>query len=212
MLVPKKGGRRVDCLRRRIPPVFMIHSRFGVTRRWYRQFSLLLLHHYASFEGEARVHKNGVLSVSRVANGLRKAWFLLRILERMWERGADDSGIRLDSSIENTLAEQFRYYYSAMRRHTQESSVSLGIDTSFQVLDGHCKLTRRVRCCKRICRIECSGLGAFALVGCPATPLVATRPSKRARAGPDAEGASALCAVHRLLHRSDGAADIHQLS
>ena len=70
----------------RIPDVFMIHPRFGITRAWYHPFSRRLLFHYASFQGEAHLHHSKLLSASRVAKGLRKAWFLIRILERMWER------------------------------------------------------------------------------------------------------------------------------
>ena len=88
----------------------------------------------------------------------------------------------------------FNYDNAAMRRRARDASAAAEVDTSFLVLDGHSKLTRRVCCCKRTCRTHCAALGAFALIGCPATLPVLTR-----RDPPAVSGESRLCAYHRTL-------------
>jgi hypothetical protein len=229
-----KGARLWKSPQRALPRVFMLTPRFGVSLAWYQQFSRRLLFHQASFEGEANVHKNAMLSVGRVSRNLIKSWMTMRILERMWQRSASDVAFRLDVPTETALSEQYPYYYNAMRSQRVVQSKAASVDTSYQVIDGHSKLTRRTCCVTRCCRILSSQLGAFCLAGCSAIPPVpprrskrplppgeteepsssrartSTRPSPTVAAGETPRNRS-LCCKHDLIHRSAVVTDIQRL-
>ncbi len=162
-----------------LPQFFMVTPRFGVTLAWYRQFSRRLIFHQASFEGEANVHKSPLLSVGRLSKNLLKAWLAMRVLERMWERGAQDSQLRLDEPAETTLGAQFTAYYAGMRRLRARQCAAGKVDTTLQVMDGHAKLTRRTCCVAQCCAVPSAKLGAFCVTACPGTPQVLTRQPKR---------------------------------
>ena len=59
----------------------------------------------------------------------------------MWERSTDTTALRINDTVESILAQQFNYYYAAMRRRARDASAAAEVDTSFQVLDAHSKLT-----------------------------------------------------------------------
>ena len=108
---------------------FERYLRFGVTPAWYHQFSRRLLPHNASFQGEAHVHHGKLLSADRDAEALRKAWFLVRILERMWERSTDTTSLRINDTVESVLAQQFNHYYAALHRRARDASAAAEVDS-----------------------------------------------------------------------------------
>ena len=160
-----------------LPQVIMMTKTFGVTRAWYKQFSRRLLFQYSSFWGEASVHrrlsKNGkhAISVDRFKGLATKAWFVTRMVERQWERGQSDFTFRLDRKAEDSIGEQFTYYYHGMRRRRLRRLRELDIDVTVAVVDGHQKLTRLVCRVLRVCVLPNPSLGLVTVIGCPEKPI-----------------------------------------
>ena len=156
-----------------LPHVVMTSTRFGVTRRWHEQFTKRILKQYATFWGEAHVHwekKHGCPSVNRLKLYITKAWFMLRWLERAWERGVRVVELRLSDKTEEILAKDFSAYYVFMRRRRASRGKAVGVRTDLQVIDGHQKWSRRVCSMPRTCKLPHAGLGLLALTGCCDTP------------------------------------------
>lgn len=167
----------------------MISKTFGVTRSWYTQFSKRLLLHYSSFWGEASVHRrvdqNGkhAISPGRFKNLVGKAWFVIRMVERSWERGQTGFSFRLDVKVEDSIGDHFTYYYHGMRRRRFVRCRELHLVATFAVVDGHQKLTRLVCRVLRVCVLPNASLVMKTLIGCPDKPATG----------------SCLCSKHALM-------------
>ena len=153
----------------------MVSTKFGVTKRWYKQFSCRLLKQYASWWGEAEVHtaRSGntpLMSSGRLKTLITKAWLQLRLLEREWQRGVQKVSLDLRSPMEETLGGKFSVYYAQMRQRRKAQTEAWGIPTDVLVHDGHQKDIRRVCCMQRVTSLPCKELGGICVVNCPGTP------------------------------------------
>ena len=77
-------------------PFFFLWSGWGVSARWLRQMSRRLVHHFASFQGEASVHRaeaayQGDLAVApnRADLKMLRSWIIWRVVVRMVERALE---------------------------------------------------------------------------------------------------------------------------
>ena len=172
----KTDGRLFFASSYRLPDVFMVTPRFGVTRRWYRQFCRRLLFQYSSFWGEAAVHARAgtgglrVLHPTNLRRLIAKAWFFMRMIERAWNRGQTSFSFRMDSKLESVLGPQFKLYYAGMRQLRGIRAGELGLAADIAVIDGHQKLSRRTCWVQRSCLLPFSRLGGAVVMGCPDTP------------------------------------------
>ena len=106
----------------------------------------------------------------------------MRLIARMWERGATTDTLRLDAPVEEVLKQQWPFYVSAMLRKRVAQCRLWGIDTVWQIMDGHSKLTRKSCCTQRCVRTGVANLGVFCLTACAETPIANVRRPKGAPA------------------------------
>ena len=161
-------------LSRDLPCTVMLTQRFGVTRRWYHQFSTRIVIHMASFWGEAKVHwRPGFkLSFNRFKLKLEDAWFKLRLVQRCWLMQPNKPVI-LSADRETLLGGLTKSYDALMLRLRQDQVKRSGGADSVRglVIDGHVKAGARRRCgvpCSAAAR--CEPLKAWCLTSCPRTP------------------------------------------
>ena len=155
-----------------LPSVILLTQRFGVTRRWYQQFSKRLVVQMASFWGEAKVHwQPGFrLSFNRFKLKLEDAWFKIRLLERYWQV---QPHVHMSLSADKEhLIRQVGDAYDAFMMKIRKSQVTcsdkplLGL-----VIDGHVKAGARRRCgVPSVSATLCQPLQAWSLTTCPRTP------------------------------------------
>ena len=65
-----------------------MNNAWGVTTAWLRQVSQRLVHHFASFTGEAAVHESEALRNGQTAPDHAKSKLLVRVRERVVERAS----------------------------------------------------------------------------------------------------------------------------
>ena len=163
---------------------FFVCASWGVTTAWLRQMSQRIVHHFASFAGEAAVHKeearrNGHLTAvpPKAAKKLLHAWLFWRLVVRVHDHSADVAPtqpappIDLYGSPGPALAAALPWYAPFMLQRRLRHLEQGGQDPSILVIDGNCKLSRRI--CGRDCAdfMAHSGLNAQTVVRCGRTPV-----------------------------------------
>ena len=156
---------------KQLPSVIMMTQRFGVSKRWYEQFSRRLLVHMSSFWGEAKVHWQPGFSLSfhRFKLQLTDAWFKIRMVQRCWQMGRQP--LTLSARKEDAIRRLAEPYTDFMLK-TRRRQVALS-DTSLTgvVIDGHVKAGARRRCgVPSVAAVRCQPLKAWCLTTCPKTP------------------------------------------
>lgn len=156
---------------KQLPSVIMMTQGFGVTRRWYEQFSKRLLVHMSSFWGEAKVHwrRGFSLSFHRLKLKLTDAWFKIRLVQRCWQMGRQPPRLsaRKDDAIRR-LVEPYNEFMLQLRRRQVGSAEE---PLTGLVIDGHVKAGARRRCgVASVAAVRCKPLSAWCLTVCPRTP------------------------------------------
>ena len=169
--------------------VFFLWSSWGVTTLWLRQMSRRLVHHFASFQGEAKVH----LQEARYADSLSavpcradlkmmRAWIVWRAVARrlqrandVAERGLPGPFINLVQQPESMLDGMWSWYPQHMLQQRLQKCASLGEDVTKLVVDGNLKLSRRI-CGRPVADLsESKELGLFTATPCSCTPVFKKR-------------------------------------
>jgi hypothetical protein len=159
---------------------FFLTQNWGVTTAWLRQFTQRLVRHFASFTGEAAVHRAAALRVKAAhivpqesQKKLKRAWFAWRVVVRSLQyfaekgRAIDASFLDLSVGAHEIAAKVSVWYESYMlSRRVRLANGSLKL----VVFDGSAKL-RRWRVCGRALAkmMECPILGKFTAISCPET-------------------------------------------
>lgn len=176
-IATKRGERMWMTPQQEVPNIIMLSQSFGVTKRWYRQFSRRMATQWASFWGEATVHWSSRwqkrISFNRLKLNLEDAWMKIRLLERRAERPTRDGSplLCLSAKLEETLRENAPAYDELMRRRRKAQVHASGREVTGVVIDGHQKTTRR--CCgvPLVMRLSCPPLGKECLLPCSGTPV-----------------------------------------
>lgn len=166
-------------------PFFFLWTTWGVSTRWLRQMSQRLVHHFASFQGEAAVHRSeaayeGDLAVvpDRADLKLLRAWIVWRVLIRLVERAPDSEcrhplGVTMNlvHQVEPMLADMWEWYPQHMLQRRLRQCRSLGEDVTRLVVDGNMKLSRRI-CGRPVAELTHSReLNLFTATPCSCTPV-----------------------------------------
>lgn len=161
---------------------FFISLRVAVTVEWLRQFSRRILFHYASFEGEAKVHRLEAL-VQRNLEDVPKnskrlilrAWFLWRLVIRWEEHLATgvavdvEAGINLREKVTALLAVAWGWYPAHMLTRRVALAREKEVTLEALVVDGNWKMSGRI--CGRPCaEVMGSSSGVFAVSCCSGEP------------------------------------------
>ena len=169
--------------------VFFLWSDWGVTTAWLRQMSRRMVHHFASFRGEAAVHVaeakfSGDPSVVPPKSSLKlmRAWIVWRAVLRAEEHDLskqDTPGtplsINLIQNTEHMLNGMWGWYPQFMLSKRVELCRQLGEDLSKLIMDGNMKLNRRV-CGRPVADlVESKELGLFTATPCSCTPAFKQR-------------------------------------
>ena len=155
--------------------IIMTSVTFGVTRKWYDQFSQRLNKHFASFSGEAEVHHHASssssgLSMRALRRNLQDAWFKITLFRRHREIGKVGD-FRLDLGVPDLIQAMWLEYEPHMRRRRVFQARARSSQITHLVIDGHAKLTRRT--CAELLACQIMGVPALNLLGiipCPDTP------------------------------------------
>ena len=155
-----------------LPSVILLTQRFGVTRRWYEQFSTRLVVQMSSFWGEAKVHwQPGFgLSFNRFKLKLEDAWFKIRLLVRHWQ--LKPHVCLCWSGNKEDIIRQFNQDYDSLMVKLRTAQVAgAGEPLLGVVIDGHVKAGARRRCgVPWVATSWCQPLRAWCLTTCPKTP------------------------------------------
>ena len=165
--------------------VFFMWQGWGVTTAWLRQMSRRLVHHFASFSGEAAVHASEATHLGDVAPPpfradlkLMQAWIVWRALLRVEERAeviGQRSSVNLIQDTESMLDDMWCWYPEFMLSKRVSMCREAGEDLSKVVVDGNQKLCRRV-CGRPVAELtECKPLGLFTATPCSCTPAFKQR-------------------------------------
>lgn len=165
--------------------VFFMWQGWGVTTAWLRQMSRRLVHHFASFCGEAAVHAGEASYLdditpppARADLKLMRAWVVWRALLRMEERAealGQPCSLNLIQNSEAMLGDMWCWYPDFMLQKRVSLCRQAGEDLSKVVVDGNQKLCRRV-CGRPVAELtECKPLGLFTATPCSCTPAFKQR-------------------------------------
>ena len=166
--------------------VFYLWNDWGVTTAWLRQMSRRLVHHFASFHGEAAVHAaeakfSGELAAvpPKAPLKLMRAWIVWRAVLRAEEHALSKQdpsapgaplSFNLIQNTESMLDGMWAWYPDLMLSKRVELCRQLGEDLSKLVMDGNMKLSRRV-CGRPVAELnESKEFGLFTATPCSCTP------------------------------------------
>ena len=199
---------------------FVLAPSWGVTCRWLRQFTQRIIRHFASFDGEARVHeatavRNGTPEVvpEKARHKVRIAWLTWRVVVRTFQKESDEGDPNPASSINIALPPErlaqgiAAWYQPAMLKRRVGQVHASGQQCDKVVIDGNAKLTRRS------CGRECASLmfseqlNMYTATKCAETPAWKSRfcckhpPNDPVDRGPPQ---SEVIVAHRRLRRPTG--------
>ena len=137
---------------------FFLWSGWGVTTQWLRQMARRLVHHFASFQGEAKVHRaeavyqgNPSVVPYRADLKMMRAWLMWRVvIRKVQHASAFESGCPLGPGLnllqdpEDVMEDMWDWYPEHMLQRRLQKCESLGEDVTKLVVDGNLKLSRRV--------------------------------------------------------------------
>ena len=165
---------------------FFLSNAWGVTTAWLRQMSQRLAHHYASFTGEAAVHdfearRAGQSTPDEAKTKLFHAWLLWRYVIRAHERSDGSTGgdelpeINLLEAPEALLARSLQWYLPHMLRRRVRHARDSNFSCQAVVMDGNCKLSRRI-CGRDVAEVRhhC-GLQQQIVVRCACKPTLSQK-------------------------------------
>ena len=204
--------------------VFFLWSDWGVTTAWLRQMARRVVHHFASFAGEAAVHRaeaaftgSAGMVPAKAGAKLFRAWIVWRAIIRMEEHGLalesvypGPRGANLLEDLEVLLDGIWEWYPEHMLAKRVACCRAAGADLSKLVVDGNQKLCRRV-CGRPVAEIsESKALGMCTVTPCSCKPAFKQRRCRQhaASAPPSDRGPeqSEVITGHRRLRVVHGAA------
>ena len=180
---------------------FFIVSSWGVTTAWLRQMSQRILHHFASFAGEAAVHEASARRDEDSSRGpplaktkLKAAWLLWRLVVRAHEHSAAVTppllppviNINLAANLEASLGHALVWYFPHMLGRRLRHLAQAGQNTRVIVVDGNCKLSRRICGRESSELLHHAGLMSQTVVRCGRTPSLKRKFCAAHLAGPTA--------------------------
>ena len=168
---------------------FFTHAQWGVTVAWLRQMSRRLVHRFASFRGEAKIHlaeaKDCGLDqhIPTKANlKLFRVWLLWRAVRRIEERfspmaagAASGTGVNLAAAPHTLLNAMWEWYPNHMLDKRIEFCRQNGACLEKLVVDGNLKL------CVRICGRPMAELLESRLLGLLTTTPCSCPPAYKKR-------------------------------
>ena len=160
--------------------IFFCTPAWGVTTAWLRQYTQRLVRHFASFTGEAAVHRAAAARAGNLDDvpdearkKLRGAWLTWRIVVRTHQRYAAEGDIipekEVDLSLDpSDLAVSVSPWYEDFMLHRRINRRPR--DHNIVIFDGNAKL-RRWRVCGRplATLMRSRRLGKFTAISCPET-------------------------------------------
>jgi hypothetical protein len=178
---------------------FFIAPSWGVSMEWLQQMTQRLASQFASFTGEASVHEEAAhragklkLVPDKAKQKIKEAWMMWRLVVRIHERWSKDAAvdrlpINLYMAFEDLATRSLSWYLPLMLKRRLDHMHAANVPNDTVIVDGNCKLSRRI-CGRDAAELKVhSGLKDQLVVRCGEPPAVKRRRCREHDAGVDAE-------------------------